>query len=185
MQPYPGVRTDEKSFPGLWRGGVDCPRLRAEPFYTLEDFDRCLAEKAIELCYKWADANVGILNLTTVDDESMWAYYANNNCGVQVHFNVTHPFFTATIRPVTHSDLPIYISMNNGTIRLAGRRLSKNVILDQEIDDVPLDLLMRKRTAWQHEREWRPAAIGRAGFEWPVSRSRQNHLPCPVRKLTS
>jgi hypothetical protein len=59
MRPFPARRFDEKSFPGMWPAYER--RLRQEPFYTLSEFDRAIAERAIELCVSWADTSVGVL----------------------------------------------------------------------------------------------------------------------------
>lgn len=153
LDPYPSQRFDERSYPGLWP--FIEPRLRPEPFSTIEEFDRAVAERAHALFRYLANLTMGIISLTTSKAESMWAYYANDHRGIAVTFDATHTFLRERINRIDYSDEPISISTKGGTIRLAGYRASTDDILNSRIGSVPFELFLRKKEAWRHEEEWR------------------------------
>jgi hypothetical protein len=102
MTPFPSRRYDEKSFPGLWPAYE--PRLRKEPFSTLDEMDRGIAGRAVELCMNAADKTLGVLSLSASIGEQMWAYYADDHRGIAIGFEETHPFFGKEARPIVYSD---------------------------------------------------------------------------------
>lgn len=156
MQPYPSWRFDERSFPGLWPARV--PELRNEPFASLEELDEAVAHKAIVECIKFANREFGILSLTeTFRQNTMWAHYANHHKGIAVEMDATHPYFADSrmIFPLKYSDQPVSVSLVNGMLRVGGIQFSYESVLRGEISDIPLQLLLRKKMEWAHEREWR------------------------------
>jgi len=152
LRPFPNRRYDEKNFPGLWPATE--PRLRKEPFATLDEMDLAVAERATELCMIMANKTVGILSLSNGMDEPMWAHYAANHTGLAICFDEDHSFFKAA-RPVIYTDTPIHVSANSGWVRLGGRRWNNEDILDSHLDEIPDELFFRKRLGWSSEREWR------------------------------
>ena len=153
LVPFPRRRYDEKSFPGLWPAME--PRLRAEPFHTLDEFDECVARKAIELCRNFVDQNLGILSLSETNDEPMWAHYAANHTGIAIRFRRDHSFFATEVQQVDYSESPIFVSSNDGWVRVGGIAIKNDDILNSKVDHAPRSLLLRKRTAWQYEKECR------------------------------
>ena len=178
LAPFPSGRFDEKSFPRLWPARE--PRLRTEPFSTLEEFDRALAERAIELCLAWADASIGILSLSVSTDETMWAYYAGDHSGMAVGFDDKHPFFANDVRPVTYANDPVCVSSNLGMIHIGGVQWNREDILNRKVRAIPRDLLFRKRSKWKHESEWRILAeLSRANS---ILGKMQTAIPCTFLK---
>lgn len=153
MQPWPGRRTDEKSFPGLWPATE--PRLRPEPFDTLEEMDRCTADKAVALCWRYANEHLGVFCLAKQPSEPMWAYYADSHAGLVVRFDEHHPFFKGRVSPMVYSDRPFHVSIKMGLIRIAGQQIRYEAVLNEAIDALPVDLLLRKAEGWKHEQELR------------------------------
>jgi len=155
MDPYPKDRFDESSFPCLWPATV--PELRPEPFESLEDFDRSVMDRAVLLCRQSANRELGIFSLTESTHDSMWAYYAADHTGMAVEFDAYHPFFSdnQSLFQVKYSDEPVFVSSNGGVIRVAGEKFEVRSILSGDLNTIPLELLVRKRLGWQHEREWR------------------------------
>lgn len=153
LKPFPSGRFDEKSFPGLWP--AEEPRLRKEPFLTLDELDIAVAERAVELCRESADKKVGIFSLTENTSEAMWAYYGSDHAGACVNFYFDHECFSGRIHKVVYSDIPIQVTTNMGWVRIGGQAMQSEAILDGQIAAIPLNLLTRKKMDWQHEREWR------------------------------
>jgi hypothetical protein len=153
LTPFPSRRYDDKSFPRLWPATE--PRLRKESFSTLEEMDRAIAERAIELCLATADRTIGVLSLSESIDEAVWAYYAAGHAGLAICFDDNHPFFKKTSAPLVYSDIPIHVSTNFGWVRLGGHRWNNEDILNSKVADIPDDLFFRKRSGWAHEREFR------------------------------
>jgi hypothetical protein len=147
MDPYPAHRYDETNLPALWRASVRERRLRAEPFHTIEEFDRAVAEHALTLCRQEIVRTLGIFSMTESTDETMWAYYAANHTGIRVAFGTRHPFFSQKEPPfpVEYTDTPIYISSCSGRVRIAGHLMSMEMIMRGEIPGFPPQLLIRKR----------------------------------------
>jgi hypothetical protein len=152
LTPFPAGRFDERSFPGLWPARE--PRLRKEPFATLEELDRAIAERAIELCWNFANESIGVLSLTISAGEHMWAYYGGNHSGIALGFQEDHPFF-AKAKRMDYSDDPIHVSSNHGWTRVGGIRWATDDILEGTVQDIPEILLFRKRSDWSREQEWR------------------------------
>jgi hypothetical protein len=153
MAPFPSLRYDEKSFPGLWPANE--PRLRKEPFSTMDEMDLAIAERAVELCMTAADRTLGVLSLSACVGEQMWAYYANDHRGVAMGFNETHPFFGKNARPIVYSDEPLHVTANSGWVGVGGIKWDNNDILEGNMGKIPLALFFRKRLGWAHETEWR------------------------------
>ncbi|MFI0844359.1 DUF2971 domain-containing protein [Mesorhizobium sp. IMUNJ 23232] len=152
LMPF-GHRMDHRTVPGLWPAKV--PELREEAFETIEELDRAYADRAVSLARQRADETLGIFSLSTSTAEPMWAYYAGDHSGVCVRFHKSHPFFDSRLRPVEYSEKSIYVSVNQGMVRLAGISLSKDQLRRGIIADIPDALLFRKRSTWAHECEWR------------------------------
>jgi hypothetical protein len=152
MNPFPSRRFDEKSFPGLWPHMES--RLRDKPFSSLDELDAAVAERAIELCLSLANSQIGVLSLSSVMSEAMWAYYADSHVGIVVGFDEEHSFFKSC-RPIVYSDDPIHVSSNFGWVRVGGIEWDHGGILDGKINKISDDLFFRKRSGWTHEQEWR------------------------------
>lgn len=159
MIPFSSGRFDEVSFPGLWPANE--PRLRQEPFSTVAELDRAVADRAVELVGELADKSIGIFSLSRVLSEPMRAYYSNSHTGVVVGFDEAHPFFARSCYDVEYSDTPFTVSSNQGWVRILGSTVSNEDILESRLSTVPLRLFLRKRSNWQHEEEVR--AIARLG----------------------
>lgn len=154
LAPYPSGRFDENSFPGLWPANE--PRLRETPFASHAEFDRAVAERAVELCLKHANRSLLIFSLTSATaSDHMWANYANNHQGVEVRFRRNHPFFADRLHKIIYSDEPVRVSSNDGWVRLYGKTVSTEDILDGKLQDFPIELVLRKRCGWQREHEVR------------------------------
>lgn len=156
MRPYPSRRFDETSFPGLWPASV--PELRDQRFTSLKELDDAVAHKAVLDCIDLANREFGVLSLTeTPRQNTMWAHYANNHHGLVVELDGTHPYFAnaRTIFPVEYSDRRVSVSLVNGLLRIGGIQFSYQSVLRGEISDIPLQLLLRKKSEWAYEREWR------------------------------
>ncbi|MFD6321046.1 DUF2971 domain-containing protein [Methylorubrum thiocyanatum] len=153
MTPFPSRRFDEVSFPGLWPAKE--PRLRPEPFATIAEFDRAVAERAVELVGELADRSIGIFSLSRILSEPMRAYYSNSHAGLVVGFDENHPFFTGSCFEVEYSDTPFTISSNDGWVRILGSTIKGDDILESRLTAVPLKLFLRKRPDWRHEQEIR------------------------------
>jgi hypothetical protein len=153
LRPFPSLRYDEKSFPGLWPAYE--LRLRKEPFRTLTEMDLFAARRAVELCLETADKKIGIFSLSPSRDETMWAYYANSHAGIAIDFDCTHEFIAGVAKEVTYSDAPVFVSSNGGMIRVGGLNLSVDAVLNSQIDRLPLKLFLRKKLSWKHESEHR------------------------------
>lgn len=155
LNPYPARRFDEKAFPDLWPAYLK--ELRQEPFYTIEEFDRFLAERAVQLFRESANRSIGIFSLSACADNHMWAYYSSDHAGIAVVFDTTHDFFrdNGALCPVSYSDEPIYVSTQLGLIRVAGQQLRQEDVVRGQVGDIPRPLYLRKRPNWQHEQEWR------------------------------
>jgi hypothetical protein len=148
----------KKNYPALLRAGVQEPWLRDEPFHTVEEFDRAVAERALSLYWQVIIRTLGIFSMTESTDDTMWAYYAGNDTGIRVAFDTRHPFFSQKVSPpfpVQYTDTPIYISSHSGRVRIAGHLMSTEMISRGEIPGFPPELLIRKRLGWANEREWR------------------------------
>jgi len=154
LSPF-GHRTGEKSFPGLWP--LHQPTLRSEPFHTLDEYDRAIAKRAVELAYDLANRMIGVFCLSESRHETMWAtVYADDHRGVCVTFDPHHSFF-AENRPgrMLYSDDPIQITINGGLVRFGGHTISKEGILRGELECLPREIFLRKETKWKFEEEWR------------------------------
>jgi hypothetical protein len=106
------------------------PRLRKEPFSTMDEMDLAIAEGAVELCMTTADRTLGVLSLSASIGEQMWAYYANDHRGVAIGFDETHPFLGKNARPVVYSNEPFYVTANAGWVRVGGTKWDNNDILE-------------------------------------------------------
>ena len=154
LTPFPAHRFDEQSFPGLWPGKES--RLREEPFATLEEYDRAIGCRAVELGIALANRTIGILSLSESTEETMWAHYAGEHRGIRVEFDTAHPFFMrGDLKPMTYSDQPFHMTVNNGWVRLAGHTVSKEDVLNSKLDLLPEELFWRKKSSWTYEQEWR------------------------------
>lgn len=152
LGPSSRFRLDEKMSPTLWP--LHEPRLRDEPFNTLAEVDRCIADLAQSLLVACANSRFGIFSLTRADAEHMWAYYAQGHAGLCVRFNAEHKCF-ANAQPVQYSDHPIFVSTKLGLMRVAGIQFDRDAILNRQISTVPALMLLRKRASWAHEEEVR------------------------------
>ncbi|KAF0222464.1 MAG: hypothetical protein FD176_2643 [Rhodospirillaceae bacterium] len=154
LAPFPAGRYDEKSFSSLWP--AEEPRLREAPFKAISEFDRAVAERAVELVVEQANRGVLVFSLTmAIASEPMWAYYGNNHQGIEVRFRGDHPFFADRLHQITYSDEPVRVSSNSGWVRLCGQTVSTEQILNGTLPTLPLELMLRKRRGWQHEQEVR------------------------------
>jgi hypothetical protein len=149
-----GRRMDEKSFPGLWP--FHQPALRNEPFESLDEYDKAIAERAVEMAKALANRTIGIFSLTESYHETMWAHYADDNRGVCITFDPQHAYFAAN-RPerILYTDEPVKVTINQGQVRFCGYCVDKKSILRGELDFVPRELFLRKQIPWQYEKEWR------------------------------
>jgi len=149
-----GQRMDEKSFPCLWP--FHEPALRNEPFESLDEYDRAIAERAVELAKALANRTLGIFSLTESYHETMWAHYADDHRGVCIAFDPQHAYF-ATNRPerILYTNEPIQVTINRGWVRFGGRTVDKKSILRGELGFLPKELFLRKQIPWQYEKEWR------------------------------
>ena len=145
LPPFPARRMDEKSFPGLWP--LRQPILREKPFDTSHEYHEAIANRAVELGFELASKQIGILSLTESAQETMWAYYAENQRGLCITFDAKHPYFVGSIRPIEYSDTPIHVTINDGLVRSGGRTISTQAILQGDMDFFPDDLLWRKQTS--------------------------------------
>ncbi|MGV3489874.1 MAG: DUF2971 domain-containing protein [Devosia sp.] len=152
VSPFPAQRFSEKVYKALWP--TDEPRLRSAPFESLAQYDAAVAERAVQLVTEAADRLYSMLSLTSIQSEPMWAYYAANGEGLCVEFNPKHPFFLR-LAPINYSDTAISVSVNDGIIRIGGKRTGVQNILNRQLDFMPFELLLTKRRSWQHEHEWR------------------------------
>lgn len=154
LTPFPAGRMDEKSFPGLWP--FHQPALRNEPFESLAEYDRAIAERAVELAKALANRTIGIFCLTESDHETMWAHYADNHRGVCIAFDPQHAYF-AVNRPerVLYTNEPVQVTINHGWVRFAGHSVEKKGILRGELGFLPKELFLKKQIPWQYEKEWR------------------------------
>lgn len=153
MHPFPAWRFDEKGFPGLWPAKEI--RLSNEPFYSIEDFDKAVMDKAVSLCRKISNQNFGIFCMTESTDDHLWAYYAADHTGIAITIDAKHPFFSSAVVQVEYSEASIPVSSNHGVVRIAGQRINQDDILTERMMDIPLELLLQKRPSWSHEKEWR------------------------------
>ncbi|TWB27122.1 DUF2971 domain-containing protein [Nitrospirillum bahiense] len=156
----PAHRYDEESFPGLWP--MSEPRLRAEPFSKISEFDQAISERVVELYNNYANENFAIFSLSSkLISEPMWAYYGGSHSGLQVRFWQDHLFFRDRSHPVQYSDEPVRVSNQGGMLRICGQRISIEEALDRKIEEAiksngfPLAILLRKKIDWQHEEEVR------------------------------
>jgi hypothetical protein len=154
MTPWPFHRMDEKSFPGLWPWTDK--RLRSQPFVTLAEHDLAVAERAVELAVNYANRTIGILSLSESADETMWAHYGDDHCGICTVFDPAHHFFQRNpFKPVVYSNRPIHVTVKHGWVRFGGHKLSKDSLLENQLDFYPDEILWRKRSTWSVEQEWR------------------------------
>lgn len=154
LRPFPARRMDEKSFPGLWPARE--LRLREDSFYTLAEFDEAMAKRAVQLAQERANRTTGLLSLTESNHETMWAHYAKNHQGVCITFDASHPFFASgDLMPITYSDQPVHVTVNDGWVRFGGRTVSKEAILQGALDFLPEEVFWRKQSPWAYEQEWR------------------------------
>lgn len=149
-----GQRMDEKSFPGLWP--FNQPALRNKPFESSDEYDRAIAERAVELAKALANRTIGIFSLTECYHETMWAHYADDHRGVCIAFDPQHAYFAAN-RPesILYTNEPVHVTINQGWMRFGGRTVEKRSILRNELGFLPKELFFRKQTPWQYEKEWR------------------------------
>jgi hypothetical protein len=153
LTPF-GQRMDEKSFPGLWP--FHQPALRNKPFESSDEYDRAIAERAVELANALANRTIGIFSLTEDYNETMWDRYANYHQGVCIAFNLQHAYFIANPpERILYSDEPVQVTINHGWVRLGGQTVAKESILRGEMDFLPRELFFRKRIGWQYQKEWR------------------------------
>lgn len=96
---------------------------------------------------------------TDLRNEIMWAHYADSNKGVCLEFDLsTTPELHEKIFPVEYNDtFPVINSM----------------------DDLP-EALLRKRTAWQYEKEWRILTNVRGGKPFDKSALTAIYFGCKV-----
>lgn len=154
LTPYPSWRLCETVAPGLWP--VHEPRLREEPFTSIDELDQALAERAVQLWLEQTNRSVLVFSLTTVvRSEMMHAYYGNDHNGLEVRFRSEHPFFSDRLHPIDYNDDPVSVSLNQGWVRLFGRTIKTEDILNENLPAPPLELMLRKRNEWQHENEMR------------------------------
>lgn len=154
LTPFPAHRMDEKSFPGLWP--FRQPALREEPFESLDEYDKVLAERAVELAKAFANRTIGIFSLTENYHETMWAHYANNHQGVCIAFDPQNEYFAANHpEPILYTNQPVQLTINQGWVRFGGDTVDKASILRGELGFLPKELFLRKQLPWQYEQEWR------------------------------
>lgn len=154
LTPYPAGRFCETSFPGLWPAHE--PRLRAEPFTSIDELDQAVAERAVQLCLEQTNRSALVFSLSTaVASEMMHAYYGNDHKGLEVRFRSEHPFFADRLHPIKYSDDPVHVSLNHGWVRLFGQTIRTEDILNGNLPGPPLELLLRKSNEWRHEKEMR------------------------------
>lgn len=154
LTSYPAHRYDEQSFPGLWPASE--PRLRKEPFATIEEYDRAIGTRVVELGKALANWTIGILSLSESNGDNMWAHYADEHGGIRIEFDAAHPYFErGRLRPMTYSDQPFHVTVNEGWVRLAGYTVSKEDVLCGNLESLPEELFWRKRLNWSNEQEWR------------------------------
>lgn len=152
LTPFPASRFDEKSFPSLWPKLI--PELRPIPFQTLAELDKAIALKAIELILKQVNQSTGVLCLSSTENEVMWTHYANRHKGLMVSFDSQHPFFRNRLRAVVYSD-SLKVSVKEGVLRLAGKKIPVDDILQEKPLPIPEDLFLRKALPWSYEQEVR------------------------------
>lgn len=154
LSPACAHRMDEKMLPGLWP--MHQPALRQKPFDSLKEYDRAIAERAVELAKALANRKIGIFSLTENNHETMWAHYADDHRGVCITFDIQHEYFVEnTPRQVIYTNDPAHVTINHGWVRFGGQTVDKNAILGGELNFIPQDLLLRKQLPWQYEMEWR------------------------------
>lgn len=125
LTPF-GQRMDEKSFPGLWP--FKQPALGDGPFESVDEYDRAIAERAVELAKALANRTIGIFSLTESYHETMWAHYADDHRGVCIAFDPQHAYF-AVNRPerIRYTNEPVQVTINQGWMRFCGRMVEKKV----------------------------------------------------------
>lgn len=154
LTPFPTWRMGEKSFPGLWP--FHQPALRKEPFESADEYDRAIAERAVELANALANRTIGIFSLTESYHETMWAHYADDHRGICIAFDPQHAYFAAN-RPerILYTNEPVQVTINHGWVRFGGHTVEKKSILSGELGFLPKELFLRKQIPWQYEKEWR------------------------------
>ncbi|WP_417831011.1 DUF2971 domain-containing protein [Terasakiella sp.] len=154
LKPFPYGRYDEKRFPSLWP--YQEKRLRERPFQTLDELDREIGKKAIELLYKFANEYFLVFSLSrSIASEHMWAYYGDDHKGLEIRFNRSHPFFSDRTYDVRYNDEYVKVSSKDGWVRICGDKIDTADILNSSVTTFPLELLLRKATGWEQENEVR------------------------------
>lgn len=103
-----------------------------------------LSQAAKEMMYEVFNSNIGILSLTeNLNNELMWAHYANSHRGYVIEFDSSHEFFNrrrTTKDEFFHLRKVAYLDRNEKDITLG---------------DLNSDFFVTKSKAWEYEQEWR------------------------------
>ncbi|MBP3207356.1 MAG: DUF2971 domain-containing protein [Campylobacter sp.] len=87
-------------------------------------------------------------------EDLMWAFYANNHCGVKIDFEIDEPL-PNDISPITYTDKEIEIKIQQYISENSPTTIKIEQYIKEKLNLLPQILLTQKKSCWKYEQEYR------------------------------